>query len=157
MFAQDLSKNSIKKKYHVPCKVRKSQGLELCSMKNFHSWLKHFELFSESFKGDWIFYDISHILGAIWLPGTRIKGNVCFTACIPNLGNKKDTLKSCNTYLQSVEPRLKGHYHAADQRNFHFLISTLYFPKATKYTNKFVKEIPQNKIEQVFWGRTTGL
>ena len=30
-------------------------------------------------------------------------------------------------------------------------------PNVTKYTNKFHKKIPQNKIEQVFWERITGL
>ena len=30
-------------------------------------------------------------------------------------------------------------------------------PNATKYTNKFDKRFPQNKIEQVFLGRSAGL
>ena len=30
-------------------------------------------------------------------------------------------------------------------------------PNATKYTNTFDKNIPQNKIEQLFLGRSTGL
>ena len=36
--------------------------------------------------------------------------------------------------------------------NFHIIL-----PDVTKCMNKFHKEIPQNKIEQVFWGRSTGL
>ena len=30
-------------------------------------------------------------------------------------------------------------------------------PNATKYMNKFDEKIPQNKIEQAFWGRRTEL
>ena len=45
-----------------------------------------------------------------------------------------------------------------DYRNFYFLISTLYslLPNAPNYTpTKFDERISQNKIERVFWGRST--
>ena len=58
-------------------------------MKNFNSRLKHFELFSKSFKGDSIFYDVTHVFRAVWLNKAWIKGNVCITTSIPDLQNKK--------------------------------------------------------------------
>ena len=45
----------------------------------------------------------------------------------------------------------------ADFRNFFFLVSTLYCKNAEKYRKKIDKKIPQNKKEQVFWRRRTGL
>ena len=38
----------------------------------------------------------------------------------------------------------------ADHGNFLFYNFHIILLNATKYTNKFVKKIPQNKIEQVF-------
>ena len=36
-------------------------------------------------------------------------------------------------------------------------ISITILPNVTKYMNQFVKKIPQNKIEQEFWEKSTGL
>ena len=37
----------------------------------------------------------------------------------------------------------------ADHRKFYLSKFHIILPNATKYTNKFVKKMPQNKIEQV--------
>lgn len=74
--------------YHVSCWIRKSQFLELCSMENIHPRIKNFKLLSKSSNSNRIFYNISHIWGAITKLSWQIKWNVCITASIPNLGNR---------------------------------------------------------------------
>ena len=71
--------------YHIHRWIWKSQPWKLCSIKNFYSWIKNFQLLFKSCNGHWIFNNKSHICWVI-INGTWVlKWNMCITTCIPDL------------------------------------------------------------------------